>query len=132
MPACSCPAISPLTAQGSRKRPLIPLDDALSARRFQAAAELQGFLARTERADHGSVVNSLVAEIRALGHGTARPQHRRLVASQAPIRGLRFGLILLRRDLHQIAAASARGGLHRGVGGHPGGGRWLSALWRER
>src|SRR3984957_17704906 len=100
MPPCSFPAISPLTAQGSRERPLIPLDDALSASRFRAAAELQGFLARTGRADHGSVVSSLVAEIRALDHGTARPQHRRILALQDPIRGLRFGLILLRRDLH--------------------------------
>src|SRR5471030_1503311 len=131
MRACSSRAISPLTALGSRKRPLIPLDDALSARSFQAAAELQGFLARTERADHGAVVNSLVAEIGALDHGTTRPQHRRVLALQDPIRGLRFGLILLRRDLHQIAAASAGGGLRRGVGGHPGGGRWLPALWRE-
>ena len=61
--------ISPLAAQGSRKRPLIPLDDALSAGSFQVAAELRGLIGRPERSDHGAVVDALVAEIGAFDYG---------------------------------------------------------------
>src|ERR1700739_4010536 len=113
MRACSCAPISPLVAQGSRKRPLIPLDDALSASGLQAAAEVRGFVGRAERADHGTVVDPLVAEFGTLDHGTVRSQYRREFALQRPVGGLRIGLIPLRGDLNQVStiacAASGRG-----------------------
>ena len=37
--------------RGQRKRPLIPLDDALSAGGFEAAVELRGLVRGTERPD---------------------------------------------------------------------------------
>ena len=81
--------ISPLAARGSRKRPLIPLDDALPAGGFEAAAELRGFIGRTERTDHGPVVDALVAEVGALDHRRARSQHRRELALQGRTRPVR-------------------------------------------
>src|SRR4051794_14952615 len=60
--------IRPLTAPGSRKRPLIPLDDALSAGGFQIAAERRGLVRGAERADHGAIVDALVAQIGAFDH----------------------------------------------------------------
>jgi hypothetical protein len=42
------------------------LDDAPPAGRYQAAAELHGFLARAERAYQGAVKDALVAEISSL------------------------------------------------------------------
>src|SRR4030088_392867 len=132
--------ISPRVAQGSRKRPLIPLDDALTAGRLQAAAELGGFIGRPEGADHGAVVDALVAEVGALDQGCSRSQHGRDLALQRLVGGLGVGLVALRGDLHQVSAAGSTaardwGGLH-GVGrrypgsGVRGRGR-LSALRRQ-
>src|SRR5579863_3375603 len=98
--------ISPLMAQGSRKRPLIPLDDTLSAGSFQAATKLRGFVGRAERADHGAVIDPFVAEIGTLDHGAARSQHRWELALQSSVRGLRIGFIPLRGNLNQISAAA--------------------------
>ncbi len=53
------------TKSRSRKRPLILLDDALSAGGFQTAAELGGLVGRSERPDHGAVEDTLVAEVSA-------------------------------------------------------------------
>src|ERR1700743_3238436 len=106
MRACSFAPISPLMAPGSRKRPLIPLDDALSAGVFQAAAKVRGFVGRAERTNHGSVVDSLVAEVGPLDHGAARSQNRRELALQGPVGGLRVGFIPLRGDLNQVSASS--------------------------
>ena len=60
--------ISPRSPRGSRKRPLIALDEALPAGSFQVAAELRGFVPGAERADHGAVNDALFAEIGALDH----------------------------------------------------------------
>src|ERR1700712_3520758 len=88
--------IRPLTAPGSRKRPLIPLDDALSAGGFQIAAERRGLFGGAERPDHGAVKDALVAEIGAFDHRSTRSQHGRELALQRPVGGLRVGLVLLR------------------------------------
>src|ERR1700694_501703 len=88
--------ISPPKPQGSRKPRSIPLDDALSAGRLQAAAELRGLIGRPERSDHGAVVDPLVAEIGALDHGAARSQHRRELALQGSEGGLGVGFVSLR------------------------------------
>src|SRR6266852_3591080 len=55
--------ISLRAAPGSRKRPLIPLDDALSAGGFQVAAELAGFVLGAERTDHRPVKHALFSEV---------------------------------------------------------------------
>src|SRR3984957_8599143 len=106
MRACSCAPLSPLTAQGSRKWPLIPLDDALSTGGFEATAELRGRLRRAERTNHRAVIDPLVAEVRALDHGAVRSQHRGELALQGPVGGLRIGLISLRRNLNQVSATA--------------------------
>src|SRR3954468_7703240 len=105
MRGCSWGPIRPLTAPGSRKRPLIPLDDALSAGGFQVAAELRGLVRRTERPDHGAVIDALVAEIGALDQRRAGTQHRRELALQGPERRLRVRLGFLRRNLDHVSAA---------------------------
>src|ERR1700720_2032672 len=74
--------ISPLKAQGSRKRPLIPLDDALPAGSFQAAAELLGLVRCPEWANHGAVIDALFTEVGALDDRRARSEHRRVFALQ--------------------------------------------------
>ena len=56
----------PSQSSASRKQPLIPLDDALPAGTFQFAAELGRLFGGSERADHGAVIDPLVAEIGAL------------------------------------------------------------------
>src|SRR6476620_1744030 len=98
MRGCSWGPIRPLTAPRSRKPPLIPLDDALAPGRFQAAAELRGFVRRAERPDHGAVVHALFAEIGALDHRRAGSQHVRELALQGPERSLCISLVLLRGD----------------------------------
>src|SRR5580698_10515242 len=74
----------PRGQQGSRKRPLIPLDDALPAGGLQAAAELRGFVGRAERADHVAVIDTSFAKISALADWRARSQHGRELALQRP------------------------------------------------
>src|SRR5450631_883452 len=105
MRGCSWGPIRPLTAPGSRKRPLIPLDDALSAGGFQIAAELCGLFGRAERPDHGAVVDALVAQISPLDDRWAGTHNARELALERPVGGLGVGLVLLRGDLHQISAA---------------------------
>src|SRR6185437_8469753 len=58
--------ISPLPIRGSRKRQLIPLDEALPAGTLEVAAELHGLLRGAERTDHRPVIDPLAAEIGAL------------------------------------------------------------------
>src|SRR5882757_4457605 len=103
MRGCSWGPIRPLMAPGSRKRPLIPLDDALAAGGFQTAAEPRGPVGRTERPDHGPVVDALLTQIGPLDQGRTGSQHRRELALQGPERRLRVRLGLLRRDLNHIA-----------------------------
>src|SRR5229473_4141792 len=127
--------ISPLTTQGSRKRPLIPLDDALPTGSLQVAAELRRFIGRAERTDHGAVVDALVAEVGALDQRRARSQHRWELALQRPIGGLGVVLVFLRGDLNQVSAATRRG-LHRAGRCYPGSRirsrRGLGGLWCQR
>src|ERR1700730_14304003 len=126
--------ISPQAARGSRKRPLIPLDDALPAGSFQVAAELLGLVRCPERANHGAVIDALVAEIGALDDRRTRCQHGWVFALQGPIGGLRVGLVLLRGDLDQVSAAAARRCLYRIAGCGPGpfrGGERLGAPRRQ-
>src|SRR3954447_25583237 len=111
--------ISSPEAQGSRKQPLIPLDDALSAGGFQAAAELRRLVRRTERTDHGAVIDALLPELGALDLRRARAEHAGELALQGPIGRLRVSLVLLGRDLHQISPAGAGGGCRIG-GRDPG------------
>src|SRR5712672_3914867 len=111
--------ISPRAAQGSGKRPLIPLDDALPAGGFQAAAELRRFIGGPERTYHGAVVDALLAEVGALDQRRARSQHGGELALQGPKGGLCVGLVFLRGDLNQVSAAPSTAtwrGLY-GVGG---------------
>src|SRR5579863_276316 len=132
--------ISPLKARGSTSagsRLLVPLDDALATGRLQAGAELGSFVGRTEGADHGPVVDTLLAEVGAFDQRRVRSEHRRELALERFVGSLCVGLATLRRYLHEISttrAARARRGL-RGIGrGHPGwrfGGSRL-ALRRER
>src|SRR6478752_3064389 len=136
MPAWSSRPISPLAAWGSRKAPLIPLDDALAAGRLQAAAELGGFVRGPERTNHGAVVDALLAQIGALDDGAARSQNRRELALQGPERGLGVGFVPLRGDLDEVAATTGGHGLRRVCGSDPGtgfrrGGR-LRSLRRQR
>src|SRR4249919_237286 len=98
MRGCSWGPIRPLAALRSRKPPLIPLDDALPACGFQAAAELRGLVGGTERTDHGAIVHALFAEIGALDHWRLGAQHVRELALQRPEGGLRIGFVLLRGD----------------------------------
>ena len=112
--------ISPRVAQGSRKRALIPLDDALSASRFQTAAEMRRFIGRPERSHHGAIIDAFVTEIGPLDHRRARSQHRRELVLQRPKRALGVGLVPLRGDLDQVpsAAFTAGRGLNRVGGGN--------------
>src|ERR1700694_6116386 len=111
---------------GSRKRPLIPLDDALPASRLQTAPELRRFIGRPERSHHGAVIDALVAEVSTLDQRRTRSQHRRELALQRLIGGLGVGLVTLRGDLNHVSAASATatgcrcGGLCWVGGGHSG------------
>src|SRR6185295_13009258 len=135
MRGCSWGPIRPLTASGSRKPPLIPLDEALSAGRFQAAADLRRLLGRAEGAGEGAVIDALFAEIDAFHQRRVRPQHARELALQRAIGSLRVGLVLLRGDLNQIAATGRGSRLGRIGRCHPGR-RWrigrLPGLGRER
>jgi hypothetical protein len=56
------------TREGSRKGPLILWDEALSAGRLERGAQLQRFLSRAERTDHGAVNDPLVGQIGTLDH----------------------------------------------------------------
>src|SRR4051794_14041416 len=80
--------IRPRRPQGSRKRPLIPLDDALPAGSFQVAAELLGFVGAAERTDHGAVVDALFTQIGALDQRRPRSEHGRILGLQGPVGGL--------------------------------------------
>ena len=82
-PACARPS----HPRGSRKRPLIPLNHALSACDFQFAAELRGLFVGAELTDHGAVVDAPVAEIGALDHRRPGTQHVRELALQRPVGG---------------------------------------------
>src|SRR5580765_3293862 len=61
--------ISPRTAQASRKRPLIPLDETLPAGSFQAGTDLNRLVRRGERAGKCPVIDTLLAEIDAFDQG---------------------------------------------------------------
>src|SRR6266446_5017700 len=110
--------IRPLAAPGSRKPPLIPWDEALSAGRFQAHAELRCLVRRPKRTDHRAVYDALFAKVGALDH--RRPGTQRLeLALQRLVRGLCVGLGLLRGDLNEILPTG-------------GGGRRLGRIDRRR
>ena len=84
---------------------LILLDEALAAGTFQIAAELGRLFGGSERADHGAVIDPLVAEIGALDDRRTGPQRGRKLVLQRAVGGPRVGLVLLRGDLNQIIAA---------------------------
>src|ERR1700754_3095171 len=108
MRGCSWGPIRPLAAPRSRNWPLIPLDQALPASRFQAVADLNRLFRRAERAGIGPVIDALLTEIDPLDQRRVRTEHARELVLQRPVGGLRIGLVLLRGDLNEIAAA--RGG----------------------
>src|SRR6187401_3175487 len=99
MRGCSWGPIRPLTAPGSRKRPLIPEDDALSAGGFQVAAQLRRLLLGAKRPDHRAVNDALFAEIRPSDRSRTCPQHGWILTLQSPVGSQRIGLVLLRGDL---------------------------------
>src|SRR5215211_6373035 len=104
--------ISPRSNEGSRKRPLIPLDDALPAGRFEAAAKLRGFVGRAERTYHGAIKNALVAEVGTFDQRRARSQHRRELALKGPVGSLGVGFVPLRGDLNHVPAAACTATWH--------------------
>ena len=63
--------------QASRDLALVLFDDALPAATFQTAAELRRLFGGSERADHGAVIDPLVAEISALDDRRMGPQRSR-------------------------------------------------------
>src|SRR6476469_3510710 len=93
---------------------LILLDHALPPGIFQIAAELGRLFGGSERADHGAVIDPLVAEIGALDDRRTGPQRGRKLVLQPAVGGLRVGLVLLRGDLNQISAG--RGSRLNGIG----------------
>src|SRR6202022_2396211 len=95
--------LTPPGPQGSRKRRLIPLDDALSAGAFQAAAELRGLVGRPERSDHGAVIDALLTQVRPFDQRRTGTQYRGELTLQGPERRLGVGFVPLRRDLARAA-----------------------------
>ena len=73
----------PSQLRGARKRPLIPLDDALSACDFQVASELRGVFGGAERADHGAIVARPFRRDDALDNRRAGAQYSRELACSA-------------------------------------------------
>src|SRR5260370_5404300 len=115
--------ISPRAAPGSRKRPLIPLDDALRpAGRLEVTTKLRRLIHGGERTGKCPVIHALFAEIDALHQRRVRAEYAWILALQRPVRRLGGTFVLLRRDLHQIAA-TAHGGAPPRRGRPPGGGR---------
>src|SRR4051794_12284404 len=98
--------ISPLMDRGSRKRPLIPLDDALPAGAFQIAAKLGGLIGRPDRPHHGGIIAALSPGVGPFHPRRARPQPAGILALQPPLWGLAAGFFLLRDTLHQVPAAA--------------------------
>ena len=95
---------SPEAREGSRKRPLILWDEALSSGRFEGGAQLQRFLPRAERTDHGAI-NRLVAEFGPLDHRIVSSQDRRELGLQRPIGRLGDAFARLRGYLDHVSAA---------------------------
>src|SRR6266567_3446761 len=92
--------ISPQVTPGSRKRPLIPLDDAQRpAGRLEVITNLRRLIRGAERTGKCAVVDALFTEIDALHHRRLRAEHTRILALQRPIRRLGIRFVLLRRDL---------------------------------
>src|SRR3981081_3424116 len=115
--------ISLRAAARSRKRPLIRLDDALrAAGRLEATTKLRRLIHGGERTGKCPVIHSLFAEIDALHQRRVRAEYTWILALQRPVRRLGVSFVLLRRDLHQVAA-TAHGRRRRVVGRHPCG-RW--------
>ena len=109
--------------------PLILLDNALPPGTFQIAAELGRLFGGSERADHGAVIDPLVAEIGALDDWRTGCQRGRKLVLQRAVGDLRVGLVLLRGDLNQITAAG-RGSRLDGIGGGETGRRRRIGCWR--
>src|SRR3954467_4313901 len=109
MHARSWGPISPRRAPGSRKPQLIPWDKALSARGFQAVAELVGLAGRGERPDHGAV-DGLAVRFALADHRLTRAQLIGVLALQGLERLLGIGLVALRRHLNHVAGSAGRGG----------------------
>jgi formylglycine-generating enzyme required for sulfatase activity len=92
-------------------RPSIPSDEALRpAGRLETTANLRRLIPRAERTSKNLVKSCLVAEIGAFDHWRPGTKHRRELALQRPVGGLRISLIRLRGDLDQIAAMGGRVG----------------------
>src|SRR5438552_2192623 len=90
---------------GTRKRPLISLDEALRpAGRLEVTTHLRRLIHGAERTSESPVINSLFAEIDALHHPRLRDEQTWILALQRPVGSLRISLGFLRGDLNQIAA----------------------------
>src|SRR3954451_15869365 len=81
----------PCPARGSRKRPLISLDEAGGqACGFQIVASLRRLFGRSIRPSKGAVDDSLalVGEINPLDHRRAGPEHAAIFALKHPVGGV--------------------------------------------
>ena len=83
---------------------LVALDNALTARGLEAAAELVGRAGRRKRPHHGAIINSLRAKIGALKDGGPTAQLTRELRLQRTKGRLRVGFAAARRNLHDIPA----------------------------
>ena len=76
--------------------PSILLDDALAAGGLEAVAETVGLAGGCERPDHGAVEDALGAEIGAPNGRLLAVEQMRIFRLQRTVRGLGFGIALLR------------------------------------
>src|SRR5450759_636040 len=81
--------ISPRLPQGSSCGALIPLDDALAAGSFEAAAQRARLIGVAEGADHGAVVGALFAQIDLVDQRLFAAELAGVFALQAAERSLR-------------------------------------------
>src|SRR5207302_11308183 len=96
-----------------RTTPSILLDDALAAGSLEATAQTIGLAGRGEWPDHRAVEDTLGSEIGAPNGRLLTIEQMRILRLQRADRGLRFGVALLRRNLHDIAARCGAAGRGR-------------------
>ena len=104
----------------------VGLDNAIAARRLQAAAKLDRLIAGAERANHRAVVRALPCEVGTPDHRLTVTEHARILGFDAAECGLGVGLAALGRNLHEIAAVA------RGRRGHACWCGGACARWRQR
>src|SRR5262245_55285650 len=93
------------------------MDNALTTRSLEAAAELVGVTGRRERPGQGAVINSLGAKIGASNDGGPASELAGELLLQRAEGCLRVGFASLRRNLHDILAgcSTRRGGRREGA-----------------